>query len=277
MGAGGKKRWIQLRLYPIKNSNGEVVNVVGIEEDITSRKQSEQEILAYQERLKALATQITLAEERQRRAIAADLHDHVGHSLALARVQLNGILEAKSPLEQKILTQDISNILLKALQETRSLIFELSSPTMNERGLSAAISEWMEDQIEKRHGLKTEFSDTIDDAHRKSLDENVRSLMFRNVRELLTNVVKQARANTARVQLTDEANSLKIVVEDDGVGFTYRADNIKHKQTGGFGLFSIQERMADLGGSLDIQSEPGKGCRVILTLPVDERHSKRKD
>ena len=98
----------------------------------------------------------------------------MGHSLVFARMQLDGILESKSDLERKILVKDISNIILQALQDTRNLIFELSSPSMYQIGLSAAISEWMEDQIEKRHGLKTEFSNTIDDAHRKNLDENVR-------------------------------------------------------------------------------------------------------
>ncbi len=194
-----KKRWVRVQFYPIKNTRGEVVSVVGIEEDITSSIQAEQEILQYQHRLKALASQLTIAEEKERRTIAADLHDHVGHSLALARMQLNGILESDSDLERNILVKDISNIMLQALQDTRSLIFELSSPSMNEIGLGAAISEWLEEQIEKRHGLKTEFSDTIEKEHRKALDDNVRALLFRNVRELLTNVVKHARAKKVSV------------------------------------------------------------------------------
>jgi signal transduction histidine kinase len=229
-----------------------------------------QQLQRYQQRLKALATQLTLAEEKERRAIAADLHDHVGHSLALARMQLNAILEAKSELERTILVKDISNLLLKALQDTRNLIFDLSSPAMNEIGLAAAISEWLEEQIAKRHGLRTEFIDNIDDKHRKILDKNVRALLFRNVRELLINVVKHARAHNVRVLLTESAEGVKIVVEDDGVGFDAEGSNPKQKQTEGFGLFSIQERMTDLGGSFDIQSQHGKGCRVTLTVPLSE-------
>ena len=141
---------------------------------------------------------------------------------------------------------------------------------MNELGLSAAISEWLEEQIEKRQGLKTEFVDNLKDEHRKTLDENVRAILFRNVRELLTNVVKHARANKVRVHLTEETNGVKIVVEDDGIGFAPGAESIKQKQTGAFGLFSIQERMSDLGGSFDIQSELGKGCKATLTVPIDE-------
>jgi signal transduction histidine kinase len=239
--------------------------------EIVERKQKEQQLQEYQERLKDLASQLTIAEEKERRRIAADLHDHIGHSLVLARMQLNGILDTKSALEQKILTKDISNILLETLQDTRNLIFELSSPTMNELGLSAAISEWLVEQIAKRQGLETEFIDNIRDEHRKTLDENTRALVFRNVRELLSNVVKHARAKKVRVHLTQEANRVKIVVEDDGVGFDFDAAKTKTGPKAGFGLFSIQERMADLGGAFDIQSEPGKGCKVILTVPVEER------
>ena len=254
-------------------TNGIVVSETAIVRNIAERKQREQQLQEYQVRLKALASQLTLAEEKERRRIAADLHDHVGHSLALARMQLDGIPEAKSALEQKILVKDVSNILLNALQDTRGLIFELSSPSMNEIGLSAAISEWLEEQIAKRQGLETEFVDNIRDERRKTLDENVRALIFRNVRELLTNVIKHARANKVRVHLTEEANRLQIVVEDDGIGFAHSVENIKQKQTGGFGLFSIQERMADLGGSFDIQSEPGKGCKVALTVPLGDGSS----
>ena len=133
---------------------------------------------------------------------------------------------------------------------------------------SIPISEWLEEHIEKRHGLKTELISNIRDDLRKALGENVRALLFRNVRELLTNVIKHARATKVSVYLTDEGAELKIVIEDDGVGFDLEAAKTKGKEDRSFGLFSIQERMTDLGGSFEIQSEPGKGCKAILTLPL---------
>ena len=139
---------------------------------------------------------------------------------------------------------------------------------MHEIGLGAAISEWIDDQIGKRYGLKTEFFDNIDQSYRKTLDENVRAILFRNVRELLINVVKHAQANQVSVSMEITNGLLKIVVRDDGVGF----EHLLASQTGGpkdgFGLFSIRERMADLGGALEIKSEPGKGCKAILTVPI---------
>jgi PAS domain S-box-containing protein len=259
----GSFRFLSWKATPLPEEE----RVYAVGRDITERKQAERNLKQYQQRLKALATQLTIAEEKERRAIATDLHDQVGYSLSLANMQLNEILEVDSVVERTLLVKDISNILLKALQDTRSLIFELSSPTMNEIGLAAAISEWLEEQIAKRHDLKIEFIDAIDDNHKKTLDSNVRALLFRNVRELLTNVIKHSRAQNVRVQIISEGSCLKITVEDDGVGFNPDADNTKQKAAEGFGLFSIQERMTDIGGSFDIQSHPGKGCRMTLISP----------
>jgi two-component system sensor histidine kinase EvgS len=260
----GTVRHISWVATPLTDEN--LIYCIG--RDVTRRKEKEQKILEYQQRLKTLATRLTFAEERERRSIAADLHDHVGHSLALARLQLNGVLEAQSELERTILVKDISHILLKSLQDTRNLIFELSSPSLNEIGLGAAVSEWLEEHAEKRYGLKTQFIDEIDERLRKTLDDNVRAVLFRNVRELVTNVIKHAKAQKVSIYLKNVDTMLTIIIEDDGAGFDTKSAIEPGEVKSGFGLFSIKERMADLGGSFDIRSEPGKGCRVVLTVPV---------
>ena len=141
---------------------------------------------------------------------------------------------------------------------------------MNEIGLGAAISELLEEQIEKRYRLETEFIDNIDDSHRKVLAENVRAILFRNVRELLINVIKHAGGKKVSVVLEHSADILIITVMDDGVGFDPKEVFRGVKQDVGFGLFSIQERMADLGGALEIVSEPGKGCKAIMSVPIEK-------
>ena len=268
VGTESKKLWIQARLYPVKNNKGEVTNVVFIEEDITDRKQAEEKINNYQERLKALASQLTVTEEKERRRIAADLHDQIGQSLALARIQMAAAKKSAADDGLAAKLDDISEILREAVQDTRHLIFDLSPPAMHEIGLGAAISEWLDDQIGNRYGLKTEFFDNIDQSYRKTLDESVRAILFRNVRELLINVVKHAQANQVSVSTEITDGVLKIVVQDDGIGFDYRSEFQRVKPDGGFGLFSIKERMADLGGTLEIESEPDKGCKAILTVPI---------
>ena len=88
------------------------------------------------------------------------------------------------------------------------------------------------------------------------------------MRELFTNIIKYAGAKKVTVFLENSAGSLKITVTDDGVGFDPEAESWEAKQEGGFGLFSIRERMADLGGCLEIVSGPGKGCKVIMSVSV---------
>ena len=251
-------------------------DIVGMMMDITDRKQAEQKLLDYQQRLKAMASQLAIVEEKERQRIAVDLHDHVGQSLALARMQLAsaGKSATESALADKL--DDISDTLLEALEDTQQLMLELSSPAMNESGLSAAISEWLELQIGSRHGIKTEFIDNIPDDSGKKLDAKVRTIIFRNLRELLFNVVKHARANKVRVRLEDRNTVMRIIVEDDGMGFEPHAVTEAGGKIGGFGLFSVNELMADLNGSLRIVSEPGKGCTAILSVPFGNDDNQEK-
>lgn len=254
---------VDISLGPLETKGGLLVS--SAIRDITERKRAEEQLRAYQRRLKALVSQLTVAEERERRRIAGELHDNVGQSLALSRMQLAAARKAVREPELGGKLDDISATLLQAVQDTRNLMLELSSPSMNELGLAAAISEWLEEGIARRHGLKTEL---VDEMHRVPLDDDARAVVFRNVRELLTNVVKHARAQQVTVILKRLKAELKIVVQDDGVGFDHHGACRRAQDNGGFGLFSIAERMSDLGGSLEIVSRPGKGCRATLTAPL---------
>jgi signal transduction histidine kinase/ABC-type nitrate/sulfonate/bicarbonate transport system substrate-binding protein len=236
-----------------------------LEDEIAERKKAEQKLYEYQHRLKSLTSQLTITEERERRRIAADLHDHIGQSLAFTRMRLAAARKATSKTKLTALLEEISETMLQATQDTMNLVSELSSPVMNEIGLAAAISDWLREQIGKRHGLKTEC---IDDGQKKPIDDDTRAILFRNVRELLTNVVKHAHASKVTVRLEQADAGLEVIVQDDGVGFDPHAASPGMKHKGGFGLFSIQERMADLGGSLEVVSEPGKGCTAVLTVPL---------
>ena len=157
-----------------------------------------------------------------------------------------------------------------SIQETRSLVFDLSSPVLKEFGLGAAISNYLEEQVEQRHGLRTVFTEH---ELKVPLTEDVRAILFRNVRELLNNVVRHANASQVRVRLDQDEEWTTIIIEDDGIGFDPEKISGKVSREGVFGLFSIQERMNDLGGSLKIISEPGKGSRVILLAPLGDLQS----
>jgi len=254
---------------PHVNTEGETV-LLGLSVNITDQKQAESKLQEYQEKLRALAAELTLSEERERRRIAVELHDHVAQSLSMARVQIASAMKAAADTELVARLDEVSQSLLQAVHDTRDIMYDLSSPSMDEFGLDAAISEWMDDRIASRHGLTTEF---IADEMKNPLDDDTRAIVFRSVRELLTNVVKHARATKVSVRMKVDADTVKVAVEDDGVGFRAPGAAGAESGEGGFGLFSIRERMADLGGGLEIESEPGRGCRAVLVIPNPKRNS----
>jgi signal transduction histidine kinase len=212
-----------------------------------------------------LASELTLSEELERKRIATELHDGAAQSLAFARIQLASAQKAvaETPVTTKLAT--LSGLLKDSLQQIRDVLLDLTSPVLNEIGLAAALSEWLEEQAGRRHGLHTSFTNESDDA---ALTDNVRTVLFRNARELVMNTIKHANAKKLSVRMASSGRTLRITVADDGCGFDPEAVAQRPGGEGSFGLFSIRERMADLGGALEIESEPGTGCKATLVVPL---------
>jgi signal transduction histidine kinase len=249
--------------------HGVVTKTTAMVRDITERKDAEKKVLDYQDRLKALASQLTLAEEKERRSIAADLHDDIGQTLAMTRLQLAAAIRACDCTGSKHhgMLEEISATLLKAIQDTRQLIFELGSAAIHEIGLGAAIAEWLEERMKS---LDDEIDfDLVDNLTGDMLEEDQRVILFRNIRELLTNIIKHARARKVKIVLETVDHEIHITVQDDGIGFNPELISGEFNQEGGYGIFSIEERMADLGGGLEINSAPHKGCSITMSLPIE--------
>jgi PAS domain S-box-containing protein len=234
--------------------------------DITKRKAAEEELEHYQLKLKTLAMQLTITEERERHRIANDLHDQVAQSLVLMRMQIASLDKFATEYGLKDTLDDMSVSLRQSIQKTRDLIYDLSPPQLNEIGLSAAIQEWLKKHVTERFGIKAEC--TVEGPERQ-LDNQLRAILFRNSRELVINAIKHAQATQVKVSVLLEENQIIIIVRDDGIGFEAGADSTSSDTGSGFGLFSVKERMVDMGGSLEILSEPGQGSEVIMSLPLE--------
>jgi len=257
-------RTFSLTFAPVVDAN--YVNVYGL--DITEREQAEQKLLDYQSQLKSLASQLTLAEERERRRIAIELHDRIGQSLAIAKVKLDGMRHSVSPTGSGKVLEEVSSLLVQAIADVRSLTFELSSPILHELGFEAAVAAWLAEEIEQKYGIVTEL---VVDRKQKPLDDDIRTFLFRDVRELLINVVKHSQATKVKVSIRRVGNQINIGVEDNGIGFIPADVTAKAVRNGGFGLFSIQERLEELGGCLEIMSEPGRGCKIMMKAPLKQK------
>jgi two-component system sensor histidine kinase/response regulator len=233
-------------------------------EDLVTKRT--EELYENQLRLRAMASELIFAEERERKRISTELHDGAAQSLTVARMQLAEATEAVKGSAAEIVLDEASQQVRQSLEQIRGVLLDLSSPTLHQMGLSAGLSEWLDDNIRDKHGLKTVFHDECGDV---PLAKEMRLLLFRNVCELLTNVIKHGQAQKVSVNMTCDWQTLQIVVEDDGVGFDSSSVSTLPDRHGGFGLFSVSERMADMGGSLEMVSAPGKGCKAILVAPLE--------
>jgi PAS domain S-box-containing protein len=232
--------------------------------DITVRKKAVENILRYQEQLKSLTSQLTLTEEKERYRIATAIHDQIGQYLAVSRIKLTEILQTATAEAKKNLEQ-IDEWLNHAMEESHSLTFDLSSPILHELGIERAIAAWLEDEVQEKHKIKTEFQT---DGLVKVLDKDICVLLFRNVKELLFNTVKHAHAKHVKVSIRKKNNNIQIKVEDDGVGFNPDEVAATAAINTKFGLFSIRERLEHFGGNIEIDSAPGKGSRITLIAPL---------
>ena len=257
---------------PMFDDTGNFRGGFGVKIDITPRKLAEKKLITYQNKLRSLASELSLAEERERRLIAAELHDRIGQTLAMTKIKLGALRElALSPNLVKGL-DEIRGLIEQTIRDTRSLTLELSPPILYELGFEAAV-EWLTEQIQEQHGILIQFES---DSQLKPLSQDVRVLLFKVVQELLHNVVKHAQARTAKVSLRENGDKIKIVVEDSGVGFDTDENKSRIGQMGGFGLFSVSERLDHLGGHFEIKSKPGHGTRVAILAPLNTKRRNAK-
>jgi len=246
---------------------GEERFVVAVARDISEQKQAQQKLLEDQAQLKSMASALSLAEERERHRLATELHDEISQPLVISKIKLDTVLRSVQDPNLREQLQSVSESLERTIAQTRSLTFDLSSPILYELGFEAAVAEWLR-EIAQKHGIKTAFED---DGQPKPLEEDIKVLLFRNVRELLMNVVKHARASEAKVRLWRAGGNINVLVEDNGVGFEAEQVILQHGGKAGFGLFSVRQRLEQLGGSIHIESAAGQGCRVTMTAPLKLR------
>jgi signal transduction histidine kinase len=217
--------------------------------------------------VRALASALTLAEQRERRRISQILHDHVQQMLygIQMRTYLIGL---DTPEESKVYIHEhlteMEALVEEAIQSTRTLTVELSPPVLQSEGLGAAFN-WLANQMSRLYDLQVELELSHD---YQLASEDLRVLIFQLVRELLFNVVKHAQVNRAQVAMCLNGEKFVVRVEDKGVGFDpVLLTDGERREEGGFGLYSIRERLALFGGEVSIVSQPGQGTQVELALP----------
>ena len=269
-------RTIEVHNYPFRDADGSPL-ILEMDLDVTESRLAEKKLHEAHENLSARATQLralagelTLAEQRERRRMAKILHDHLQQFLVAAKFRTTLLGRTGDDVVGQA-AKEVEQLLDSALDASCSLTAELSPPILHEAGLSAGL-EWLARWMAHKYGLVIDISAEEGLPH---LAEDVTILLFESTRELLFNAVKHAHVRSATVNMRRiDESELQITVSDTGPGFDVTRLKKAGEAGGGFGLFSIRERLALIGGRMEIDSTPGMGSRFTLTCPLDQDHLK---
>ncbi|MCF7956916.1 MAG: response regulator [Phycisphaerae bacterium] len=237
-----------------------------LKKEISDRKEAESKLMIYQKRLRNLASELSITEYRERKILAADLHDSIGQNLAFTQIKLEMLRADCVSQEMSDSVDELCKIIAQTIKDTHSLIFDLSPPVLHELGYGAAV-KWLADQVQQTHGLNCIYNERNHDISKINLDDDCRMVLFRATRELLVNVAKHAKASYAQIKIGCRDDAIQVTVEDDGMGFDASSKNARIK-TDHFGLFNVQERLEHFGGELVIHSNEGKKTKVKLIMPL---------
>ena len=235
-----------------------VRGVIGIAQDVTEHRRRQREVEHRDGRMRSMAAEIVIGEERLRRSLAAELHSGLGQYIALAKLKLT-MLRGSASADLHEALRGIEQLVEHADRSLRSVTLQISPHSLHDLGLVPAL-QWLAEDLGGRYGLEVRLDS--DDALAVT-DERVRVILFRAVRELLVNVSTHAHVGAAVVSLARDGALVRITVQDDGTGFDI-ADLDRH----GHGLLGIREQLKFVGGMLQIESVPGSGTTVTLTAPA---------
>jgi PAS domain S-box-containing protein len=255
--------WLHDKKHIIRDSQGKTIQIGCIARDITGYKRTLEKLHEYKNDLQALTLELSLAEEKERRRIAMELHDHVIQNLAYCKIKLDEFYKDCSATPSENTINELKEIISGTIQSIRTLTFELSPPVLYELGLEPAIV-WLGENILLKRGILFRIeSDDFED----KLNQKIRILLFQIIRELLNNSAKHSKANETVVSIKKKDNHILISIQDDGIGFDV-GETIR-KKSQNFGLFSIQERLNNIGGFFNIKSSPGQGTVASIIVPVN--------
>jgi signal transduction histidine kinase len=197
-------------------------------------------------------------EEAERRRISRELHDETGQALMVLRFQLEMLASKTRNQEQKDLVEESLDVLDRTIEGLRRIIARLSPRVLEEFGLLAAIrrhAQLLASQT--RMKARVELPDEI-----AAMDHDIEVALYRSAQEALHNIAKHSRARNFVVRLHTDGNEIHLEIEDDGSGLSTKAPD-----DSGFGLTGMRERAVALGGSMSIDSRPGRGTQIRIILP----------
>ncbi len=215
----------------------------------------------YQVRLRQMSSHVLTAQEEERTRIARELHDDTAQALTSVLVRLRLLERSAEDKRLRSGLAELRDLTVETLEGVRRLAIDLRPPMLDDLGLEAAIQSHVQDFSRQRQ-INVNFTSS----GLGRLPPNVELVLYRVVREALSNVAKHASASRVETRLSRKGRTLRLLVEDDGCGFDVEA--AKGSRQSGLGLFGMEERLALIGGTLRVDSSPGKGTRLSAEVPL---------
>ncbi|GGG91802.1 hypothetical protein GCM10011416_05640 [Polaribacter pacificus] len=257
--------WLEGSVSPVFKK-GQADSFVTTNRDISRWMLAKKEIQDYQSSLQKLTTELSLTEEKQKKEIAANIHDHLSQSLVISKMRISE-LEKKTELEN--IQEDLSFIkdhISSALENSRKITYDLSPPVLYQLGIIDTLS-WFADTIENQYGIKFEFNTNTDTS---SLNEFKSILLFRCIQEAVTNTIKYANASLIILDLEKDEETITVILTDNGKGFDTSTLSNTISSESGFGLFAVKERIKNMNGELIITSEINVGTKIKICLSLEK-------
>jgi PAS domain S-box-containing protein len=258
--------WLEFLASPIYEA-GEISYFVISARDITQWVLAKEEIQEYQTSLQKLTTEITMVEEKQKKEIASNIHDHLSQSLVISKMRIK---ELKRNPALKVIDEDLQFIethISEALENSRKITFELSPPILYQLGIIDALN-WLLEDLETTHKITFQLISHITHIELTDLKS---ILLYRSIQEVLTNAIKHAKASLITVTFDKDELGVNILIVDNGVGFdTTKLNNLKNHSGSGFGLFAVQERIRNIKGIFTITSVINTGTTIKIFIPLSK-------
>lgn len=282
----GDYYWVSASISPIKDDNGEITHFIGLQEDITKRKQIEREnkrlfkavqhqhaqLISQAQQLRHLAQQVVTAQEAERYRVSRELHDVTGQMLALIKIHLESFqidlltaTQEGASVDAAPFGQDLTNIIAlceQTMAQIRLLAHDLRPSALDDLGLNMALKTLCKEFGRCGH-LRIDYKG-IDNLNIPP--DTVGISLYRVLQEALTNVTRHAQANHVEVRLEKKPDGICLLIKDNGRGFANSQDD---KQPKGMGLLSMAERLEALNGRLEIQTKASQGTQLLAFIPQE--------
>jgi signal transduction histidine kinase len=256
---GDKGKWLHFTASPIKDDHGNIIAAIETLEDITERKNLE-------ENLRFFLQEITKAQEEERKYIARELHDDMAQILGSLSRRLDNLLRKEHSFRSSDVSalQDVQTLLNKGIKSLNSFIQNLRPSLLDDLGLIPALRS-LTHNLENTDGTLSTFR-VIGEERR--LTNEIELSLFRIVQEALNNVSKHAQATEVQVIAEFHDSGIILIVSDNGKGFELEGSMDDLPRIGQLGLMGMQERVWLLGGSIEVNSQPRKGTTLKVDVPA---------